>query len=502
MISRLIAITAATLGWTLFVLAYVWPAAALLVGVLGELRPPVGGFTFSSRQLGLLWRSVWLSGAATMAAMLLSLPAAYVVGQAGRLTRRPWLPGVLGAAVLCPPMVYAFGWERVLPPSFPAYVRCLGVWALWAWPISAALLGTGWARMGKQAYEAALLEVSPATAFVRVVVPCLRRYGALSAILLFLLFFGDYGVPHACGLLVYATELLVWASSSRHVMDTLWPALLPLAVTAGTLAMALPVWQAEDPAGADLAAAAEGVGPSPVAIILMLATLAASWLVPMAALVAKLDSPAVVTEALHVYGGELAWSLSTSVVAGLVAVVMGFGVALSGARWRTLALIWSVLLFALPGALVGEALIAAYNHAAAGWLFDHWPIVVLGHVSRFGWIGLAAATILTSRTASALVDQAQTDGAGRASLWRHVFLPLGWPTMLACIGAVTVLALAEVPTTTLTRVPTFAPIAHVIIEKFHRFEDGMLISLSLCLVAAALPAALPLWAAAKRWRQA
>jgi hypothetical protein len=49
------------------------------------------------------------------------------------------------------------------------------------------------------------------------------------------------------------------------------------------------------------------------------------------------------------------------------------------------------------------------------------------------------------------------------------------------------------------RVPGFSPIAQVIIEKFHRFEDGMLISLSFWLVAAALPGVVLLIVALRRW---
>jgi hypothetical protein len=49
------------------------------------------------------------------------------------------------------------------------------------------------------------------------------------------------------------------------------------------------------------------------------------------------------------------------------------------------------------------------------------------------------------------------------------------------------------------RVPAFNPVAHIVIEKFHRFEDGMLISLSLCLVSVAIPTALLLaWALRRR----
>ena len=73
--------------------------------------------------------------------------------------------------------------------------------------------------------------------------------------------------------------------------------------------------------------------------------------------------------------------------------------------------------------------------------------------------------------------------------------------MLSAAGVIAALAVAELPTTALTRVPSFAPIAHVIIEKFHRFEDGMLVSLSFCLVGFTLVVILLLAACLYRWNR-
>lgn len=469
-------------SWALFGLAIAWPSAALIVRAVAEARPPTDGSTFSTRQLGLLWRSLWLSGVATFVSMLVSLPGAYVVGRSAQLTRRPWLVAGLAALLLCPPMVYAFGWGHFLPADFSPYARCIGVWALWAWPIPAMLLGAGWARTGRQAYEAATLDASAAGAFARVVIPSLGRYVALSAILLFVLFLSDYGVPHACGLLVYATELLGWASSSRHVIDTLWPSALPLAMTCLALVAALIIWRWREDPSTGTAPMSDEHGTPRTAIAITVLCFVVSWVVPLAALASKLGSPRVLIEAVYVYGRDLVWTLATAILAGLVAVAIGLGLALSNRRLRMVAAGWAVLFFTLPGALVGEAIVAAFNYPTMAWLFDHWPIVTLSYVARFGWIGVATALVLTSQAASNLADQARTDGAGTLGILRHVYLPIGWPAILSAIGVIAALAVAELPTTTLTRVPSFAPIAHVIVEKFHRFEDGMLVSLSFCLV--------------------
>ena len=201
-------------SWMVFLSAMALPAVGLIARCIAQGQPPEGGFTISTRQLGLFWRSVWLSGVATCLALVLSIPGAYVIGRLPRHVLHRWrgLPlwsALLLAVLLCPPMVYSFGWDRLLPAGFPPELRCIGVWALWAWPIPALLIGGGWSRVGRRAHEAAVLVTSPPEAFLRVVVPLLLRYVGLSGLILFALFFSDYVVPHACGLLVYSTELLV-----------------------------------------------------------------------------------------------------------------------------------------------------------------------------------------------------------------------------------------------------------------------------------------------------
>ncbi len=487
-----------TAAWGVFALAVAWPTVALLGTTVAHLDIPEGGFTITSRQFGLLWRSTWLAGVTVPLCVLVSLPGAYMVGRVRIVARRPMIAALLAAPLLCPPMVYAFGWERLLPGTFSPHARCVGVWALWAWPIPAMLIGSAWSRVGIGAYEAALLVSSPAVAFVRVVVPLLARHVGLSAVILFTMFFGDYGVPHACGLLVYPTELLGWAASSTRTIDTVWPSIPPVAVTCIALTTVFVAWRLCSTAQEDGRAVQAPHAAARPLVVIALGCFVVSWLPPIAALVFKLDSPAVLADAFTTYGRDLAWSVGVAGTSGLVAVAMGLGVVVTP-RAAMIALVWAVVFGAMPGALIGKSLVAAYNHGALGFVYDHWPIVALGYVSRFGWIGIITAMLVTRAWHTDLVAQAQTDGAGVMAILGRIHLPLRWPTLMCAAGIIAALSIAEVPTSSLVRVPGPAPIAHIIIEKFHRFEDGMLISLSLWLVFASLMAVGLLGHALSRW---
>ena len=473
-------------GCTVFLLSVAAPTIALLTRCTLDGEHPAGGFTLTVRQWGLLGRSVGLAALATVISLVVSIPGAYVVGRLGRLSRRPLLAAILVAPLLFPPMVYVFGWQRVLPAALPGAVQCVGVWALWAYPIPALLIGTGWSRFGRAAYEIALLDASPASAFTRAVLPRLWPHIVLSALVLFVLFLGEYGVPHACGLLVYATELLGWSMESRFPIDTLWPSWPVGALIVAAWMVVRAAW-GRCFAGDDTGAGDADVrGSSASLTFLAIACAGVAAIVPMVALAADLESVSVIGTAIRMYHGELLGSLAVAGSSGLVVVGMGIGVA-AVRRLGHPVLLWTIAFGALPGALVGEAILSAYKSVPA--IYDHWWIVVLGFVARFGWIGVSAMMLALHATPEELAWQARTDGAGEAGVTLRIHAVLSWPTLLFAACLVTALSLSELPTSTLVRVPTLGLIAQTLMEKFHRFEDGMLISLSLWLVMAAIPAA-------------
>jgi len=208
--------------------------------------------------------------------------------------------------------------------------------------------------------------------------------------------------------------------------------------------------------------------------------MAGAWGVPLIAICRPLTL-ALFGQSLQTYGVDLLSSVGLSLAAAGLIIFLACGLTLAAVPRRGL-LFTALLLGALPGAVVGQAFVAAYNRPALAWMYDHWPIVSLVYVSRYAWIGLLACEIASRSRTSAVAEQAHVDGATEGQVLWHILLPQHAPYLL-CVGALVVaLAMGDVAASTLVRVPGYNPIAHVIIEKFHRFEDGMLISLSLMLV--------------------
>jgi ABC-type Fe3+ transport system permease subunit len=165
-------------------------------------------------------------------------------------------------------------------------------------------------------------------------------------------------------------------------------------------------------------------------------------------------------------------------VSGVAALAMGFGVVM-GTRLRSLTTGWAMVFGALPGALIGEALVTAYNRPSLGWLYDHWPIVALAYVARFGWIGLLVALLVLRHRVGDLSAQARTDGATESGILSHLLIPMNWALPAAGVAVVAALSPADLSVSALVRVPTFNPIAYIVMDKFHRFENGMIVALSL-----------------------
>jgi len=351
-----------------FAAAIAWPAAALLIECIGDAALPASGFGPGVRQWHLLAHTAGLATVSTVACVAFSIPAIWAIGRTGSSAGRGIM--FVGAALLlCPPMVYAFGWDRMAPWLGSSSLRCVLVWSLWAWPVPAWIIGSAWSQRRGSFHEAARMEASGLRTWFSIALPALRTHIALSAVMLFVLFFNDYGVPHACGLTVYATELLGWATSSARPIDTIAPALPSVGVTVVALFIALSLWRrrsAEVEANVSRRRR-ERCGMMPALAVAAMFVL--SWGVPIGALVGDATLHDFDT-AIRTYSFDMFGSLGAAVVAGIIVVWIAL-VAWPHTACRRLALMSAIAFGALPGALIGEALIAAYNRAGLDPEFEH-----------------------------------------------------------------------------------------------------------------------------------
>jgi ABC-type Fe3+ transport system permease subunit len=491
----LIKYAAASAGLLAFASAMVYPPVVLVIRSILETVYQSGEPAMTTAlPMSLLLRSVLLAAAAAILAVALAMPAVSIVGRLDGARAGGWIIFLILLPLLLPPMMYAFGWQRLIG-VIPGWLGCIWVWASWAWPIPAFIIGAAWIRSGRQAYLHALTVTGGAKAFLYIGLPALRGAIVASFLVVFVFFLGEYSVPHAWAQIVFATGLMDRASSSPRAVDTLLPSLPIVFIALATLAVA--AYAGRRAFDAETSGSIRGATRRRITgAVILVVLVALSVGVPLTRLVLIARWPEAATVTVEIYGTEIGQSILLAVACGASSVLMG--ICLIGVkRLRTAALVWSIAWAALPGALVGHAIVLAYLPIPS--VYDHWIKMLIGYLARFGWIGIVAAWLVWRTANQRLIDAARVDGATDWEAVWHVAIRKDWLALVAAIVIITVLSVAELPTTSLVRVSSIAPISTLIVEKFHRMEDDLMIGLSLSVAVAALPAALIAAITARRW---
>ncbi len=499
------------LGGALIVLVLLLPTAALLIrGGLGEISSTASLFP-SDRQLGLLFKTITLAVCGTLLATVLAIPGAFVIGGSRRLTQLPFLTALIVLPLLLPPMVMAFGWQKILgahwSTSWSPLFRTVWIWASWAWPIPALILGTGWSRTGRDIYESSIQETTALIAFVRAVLPSLSRHVLLSGIILMVVFLGEYTIPHANGVFVTASDLVDIVGSTapeQGISATLYASIPLTGISLLMLIICRLIWPAamQDRGYEGRVTVSTRYAALTVSVILV------TTATPLFVLFWRPQLPQELLETWTTYSGELVATWGMCLFAGVLGTVIGLTIALQRG-WRWPAMLVAIPAAVVPGALVGIGILAAYQPGdwsrrapfiadALGWVYNHWPIVTMGMVARYSWVAILACWLATRNNPRALTDQAHSDGMDEMRLLWNAALVRNWPLVLAGALLTSSLAMSDLAVVDVVRVPWPSLASTILIEKFHRFESGMLASISLMLVAAAIPGAILGYVALRR----
>jgi ABC-type Fe3+ transport system permease subunit len=473
----------------------VFPIATTIVQSVADPNPASGSWWPSARQQSLILRTASLSAMATALSIALSLPAAFVVGRS--IHSRPgWLVAIVLMPLILSPMFLAFGWQRILGSYTPGVerfsqlARTIAIWSSWAWPVPALIIGSGWSRIGRPAYEAAVLDATNAQAFIRTALPTMWRHVLTSALILLAVFTSEYSVPHANGVMVVATEILSVAQigAANEVIRLSAPI---VAIGTVLLALAVIILRRTPPTQTD-----ERPVQSPrLRCVPMFVVLFATIGVPLVSLCARSSLLSDLGEAAATYYPEWVGSIAVCLGSGVAAVLIGlFATTHRVVLWFTAT--GAVLLGIAPGAVVGEIMIIAYQNI--GPIYDYWPILVIGLTARFAWLGIIVAWLAARSTSQNVYGQMSLDGSANPTSRLSLQLRHHSRILLAGVFVAGALAMADIPTVSMLQVPSPRMISLIIVEKFHRFETGMLVAISVGMLASVAPGAILIAIAANR----
>lgn len=448
--------------------------AALLLALIG-LSPVIamvantiyvdGGFSLKAYHtlLGadgqlatLMGRSLVLSLLTAGFATIVGVPLGILLGKSN-LPFRGLLTALFAVPLLIPPYVFAVAWFGVLgktgwlgealPPAAAGFVSstffglfgCVFVLYAAFVPVVMLLTITYLRAVNPRWEDAARLVSNWPRILLGITLPPIVPAILFAAILVFLLTLGEVGVPTFLRYPVYAAETLTQFAAFYDFRVATVSASPLLFVTLAILALQYRLHSKvlELGRGASGAPSVEidlGKWRLPL-FALVLGWALVTVALPLAVLIVQSSSPAVYLEAISRASGSIVRSLGFAAIGASLLTVLGFFCGyLIG--YRSLA-IWrgvdwlALLLFTLPGTVIGIGLISLWNTDLTNWVYATPAILILGYLAQYAILPMRITSASLEMIPRSLEQAARLSGAGWFMTLRHIVVPLASRGLIA-----------------------------------------------------------------------
>ena len=427
------------LAAALFAVSGVVPLASFL---MTSLRGATAVFALDARQWGLLVNTAGLGVGTAVLATAIGAPLGLLFARAS-LPHKALLRVALAAPLLLPPYVVALAWTYLGSSrgllatvagydalaawtySLPAAVLVLG---LVTYPLSMLATEVALRRIDGRLEEAGLMVAAPRGVFWRITVPLVAPGIMAAALVIFVLAVSEFGVPGVLRVRVYTTEIF---TAFAALYDPERAALLALPLLALCLVVAA---MAAALLGDRFVSARRGAAtPGALRIKRSHSLLASIGLVlvtalalPIAVLVREALSSRSIAAVIGGSGEAIANSvrlatLGASAVVG-IAMWLGYARARTTSRAGRLADIGLVVLFAVPGTLLGVGLIGVWNRPGPlGAVYGTDGMLVLAYLARLLPVAVLALAASSRTVPMSHEEAAAVSGAGwLRTMWRIV----------------------------------------------------------------------------------
>ena len=408
-----------------------------------------GGFSFAAyRQLltterawRLLGNSLTLALATALLSMLVGLPMGLLLAKTDLPARRVFVL-LFTVPLVIPPYITAVSWANLLGKNAHWLFGLPGcVLVLVSTFMPAVMLATmTFARaVNPRLEEAARLSARPWRMLGGITIPLIRPGVLLAATLVFLLALGEFGVPTFLRYDVFPVESFTQFSAFYN-FGAATAAAAPLALL--TFAVLGIEWfvlrektQALRPAP-ESGGVVVPLGRHRVWLFVLVSGLCAvAVATPLLSLLAQAGSLDAYRRAFHTVRDSLLRSVWLATVGATALTVLGFFV---GYLIHTRALpVWravdggTVLLFALPGTVIGVGLIALWNRPATNFIYGTPLMILLGYLAQYtaltGRVTVAGLTLVPA----SMEEAAAMAGAGWLRRLCGIVLPLVKRPLLA-----------------------------------------------------------------------
>ena len=480
------------------------------------------GLLTTPRQWTLLGNSLALAVLVTLLAVGMGVPLGILLDRTDLPLRRP-LAALFVVPLLVPPYILAVAWSDLvgrggwLAPVIGTAAACaldrllfglpgcvLVLTAVFL-PVPLLLTMTFLRTVDPRLEDAARLAGGWPDVLREITLPLVLPGVLLSALLVFVLAFGEYGVPAYLRFAVFSVESFT-RFSAFYDFRAATAAALPLAGVALVLLLVEHAFLRErtchlQPVPGQETRPVIGLGRYRGwlfgLVVLLLAVLVAA---PLGALVARAGGPSAYAEALARAGGSLARSLQYAAAGATLLAGVGFFIGyLVHTRalwcWRWVDSL-AVFLLALPGTVLGIGLVGLWNTPWTGAVYGTPAIVLLGYLARYSALTGRIAAAQLAQIPPAMEEAAQVEGAGwwRRLVW--IVAPLARRGLLAAWLVGYLFALRDTGVTMLVYPPGKDTLPVRIFTLMANGSPRLIAALCVIMIGATLLPAGALWALA------
>jgi len=432
---------ALTLAAACVVLASLVPlmmlGAELLSGdTFREIRATLG----EARPWSLLMRSMGLSVAVTLGALVIGIPSGAVLGRTDVVGRRAAF--LLHAfPVFLPPFLLAFGWfslfgrQGLVGSAWTSSLLfgpfgVIATLALAFAPIVTTLTALGISGIDPSLEDAARTVSSPYRTVTRILLPLAWPSIALGALVVFALTLSEIGVPMFLRVRTYPAAVFTRLGGIEFAPGEAVALVLPL-LAVGMLLVFVDRRLIGRRSFAALGSRSRRIAPLslgrarvPVSAAVWLLSLVS--LLPLGALALQAGTSGM-SDALDWIGPSMGTSLAASAVAALVITAAGLVIGHALTRQQRAASTLDTLAFLAfitPSSVLGVGMVAAWNRPGTQLVYTTLLILVLGLVARYAILGVRALGAVLQRSSAHYEEAAAAFGAGYFRRMGRILLPM------------------------------------------------------------------------------
>jgi len=434
----------------------------------------------SSRQWMLMAHSLKLAALTALGSVVLGLPAGLLLSRT-KLPGKHLLAGVVAMPLLLPPYLLSVGWMTVLSEGNPVFrllgaefrqsltlmlfglPGCVLVLTTTFMPLVVILVASGLRNIPPRLEEAGLMAASWPTVFFRISLPLVAPGLLLGTTLVFLLALGEVSVPSTFRYPVFAVESLSRFSAS-YDLDAAAAASMPLAGLTFFMLAAEGFLSRRTGSGTSNGISTAGVLRSVPLGRFRRTTILLVWGVgallvgtPIASLAVQAGGSEAYLDALHIAADSLGHSLVLSVAGGTILAGIGFLLALfslefPGKPGKVMDAV-TLFLFAVPGSVMGIALIVLWNRPWTNIVYTTPLMLLLGYLARYTAISFRLSRASMEMVHGNLLDAARLSGAGWGRRIGWILIPASWRGLATAWLAGTVFCLRDTDLTMLVHPP-------------------------------------------------